>query len=191
MSLVTLTSCRAPVKNHLKYALHPLPSVTLAGLMISELSAGCECRLFGTGLVVSENASDCTHAAYRDRKIKKISGKGAQPPPPNLTLSILGAYGPSILALDLLPLHFHHLPPPYTHTSGYGPASCVCRRHPDLRSAPSQSGRTISRWLHNFAIAKLTTDNLQMDRILKTRATLHKSTNYFNQYNALNIRILQ
>jgi len=40
--------------------------------MISELSAGCECRLFGTGLVMSENASDCTeNAAYQDRKFKK------------------------------------------------------------------------------------------------------------------------
>ena len=37
--------------------------------------------------------------------------------------------------------------------------------------APSQSGRTISRRFRNFAIAKLITDNLEMDRILKTRAT--------------------
>ena len=38
--------------------------------------------LFGTGLVMSENASNCTqNAAYRDRKLKKNSGKGAQPPP--------------------------------------------------------------------------------------------------------------
>jgi len=56
--------------------------VALAGLMISELSAGCECRLFGTGLVMSENASDCTqNAAYRDRKLKDFLGRGAQPPP--------------------------------------------------------------------------------------------------------------
>jgi len=54
--------------------------VALAGLMISELSAGCECRLFGTGLVMSENASDCTqNAAYRDRKLKKILGRGLCP----------------------------------------------------------------------------------------------------------------
>ena len=54
----------------------------LAVLMISELSAGCECRLFGTGLVMSENASDCTqNAAYRDRKLKDFLGRGAQPPP--------------------------------------------------------------------------------------------------------------
>jgi len=124
MPPVTVTSCAfslfsPPVKNPLKYPLHPLPSVALAGLMISEFSASCECRLFGTGLVVSENASDCTkNAAYRDRKFKKILGKGhsllPQTRPPNPTLSILGAYGPSILApsaFDLLSLYFHHLPP--------------------------------------------------------------------------------
>ena len=96
--------------------------------MISELSAGFKCRLFGTGLVMSENASDCTqNAAYRDRKLKNFLGRGHSPlpkplphwegdtPSPNPTLlgtSILGAYGASI---DLLPLHFHHLPPPISH----------------------------------------------------------------------------
>ena len=50
--------------------------------MISELSAGCECRLFGTGLVMSENASDCTqNAAYRDRKLKKNFWGGGHPLP--------------------------------------------------------------------------------------------------------------
>jgi len=101
--------------------------------MISELSAGCECRLFGTGLVMSENAPDCTqNAAYRDRKLKNFLfnflargtapssdpsplGRGTPLPKPHslgdFGSSILGAYGASILALDLLPLHFHHLPP--------------------------------------------------------------------------------
>ena len=45
--------------------------------MTSELSAGCECRLFGTGLVMSENASDCTqNAAYRHRQLKNFLGRG-------------------------------------------------------------------------------------------------------------------
>ena len=88
--------------------------------MIAELSAGCECWLFGTGLVMSENASDCTqNAAYRDRKLKKILERGHSPltireedaPSPNPTP--LGASILAPLALDLLPLHFHHLPPPH------------------------------------------------------------------------------
>jgi len=88
--------------------------------MISKFSAGCECRLFGTGLVMSENASDCTqNAAYRDRKLKNFLRRGHSPlpkplpigegqtpphwegdtPSPNPTplkafgASILGAYG--------------------------------------------------------------------------------------------------
>jgi len=53
-----------------------------AGLMISELSAGCDCRLFGTGLVMSENASDCTqNAAHLDRKVKKFQPPSHAPPP--------------------------------------------------------------------------------------------------------------
>ena len=56
--------------------------MALTGLMISELSAGCECRLFDTVLVMSENASDCTqNAAFRDRKLKKFLGGGTAPPP--------------------------------------------------------------------------------------------------------------
>jgi len=51
--------------------------MALAGLMISDFSAGCECRIFGTGLVMSENASDCTqNAAFRDRKLKNFLGRG-------------------------------------------------------------------------------------------------------------------
>ena len=123
-----------PVKNHLKYALHPLPSVALAGLMISELSACCECRLFGTGLVMSENASDCTqNAAYRNRKLKKNSGKGAQPLPQTSPFWSSAPTAPRFSRSTCCPSTFIICPPPYTHTSGYGPASCVCRRHPDLR----------------------------------------------------------
>jgi len=81
-------------------------------------SAGCQCRLFDTGLVISENASDCTqNAAYRDRKLKKIQGKGCASSPdpsplgekdtPVLKPNPLGA----LEVLDLLPLHFHHFPP--------------------------------------------------------------------------------
>ena len=93
--------------------------------MISELSAGCACRLFGTGLAMSENASDCTqNAAYWDRKLKKnLWGGGTARPPPlgrghcsqNPTSSAPWSLAPR---LDLLPLHFH---PPLSHTSGYGP----------------------------------------------------------------------
>ena len=84
--------------------MHPLPSVALAGLMMSELSAGCECRLFGTGLVMSQTASDYTqNAAFRDRKLNNFLVKGHSPlhrplphwggghPSPNPTP--LGAYG--------------------------------------------------------------------------------------------------
>jgi len=106
MPPVTLTSClfSPPVKNPLKCP----ASLALADLMISELSAGCECRLFGTGLVMSENASDCTqNAALRDRKLKKFYGDGAKPlphTPRRLDPRALGAR-PSAS-------HFHHLPPP-------------------------------------------------------------------------------
>ena len=84
--------------------------MALAGLMISELSAGCECRLFGTGLIMSENASDCTqNAAFRDRKYPV--------PKPHLPRRLdpqrLPRLDPRAEALDLLPLHFHHLPPPH------------------------------------------------------------------------------
>jgi len=113
----------------LQNALHPLPSVALAGLMISELSAGCECRLFGTGL-----AWKCIRfhpKCYIPRqKIKKFSGEVA--PWNSLELPILLpvgegdtispnptslAFGASILgaSIDLLPLHFQHLPPPISH----------------------------------------------------------------------------
>jgi len=44
------------------------------------LSAGCECRLFGTGLVMSQSASDYTqNAAFRDRKLNNFLGKGHSP----------------------------------------------------------------------------------------------------------------
>ena len=110
-----------------------------AGLMISELSAGCDCRLFGTGLVMSENASDCTqNAAYRDRKFKKFMGRGHSPlpkplphwggghilpkPHPPRRLDPRRLYATSILALsalDLLPPPTFIIPP--SHISGYGP----------------------------------------------------------------------
>ena len=122
---VTFTSCpfslfSPPVKNPLKCP----ASLTQCGTgRLSDIWALC--KLFGTGLVMSENASDCTqNAAYRYRKLKKNSGdghshllrplphwgRGHPLPKPNR----LGAYGASILApsaLDLLPLHFYHLPP--------------------------------------------------------------------------------
>ena len=83
---------------------------------------------------MSENASDCTlNAAYRDKKLKKNYGEGAQPAtqsPSTLGTETplrqtppLGAFGASIvapLALDMLPVHCHHLPLLF-HTSGYGP----------------------------------------------------------------------
>ena len=112
--------------------------MALAGLVISELSADCECRLFGTGLVMSENASDCIqNAAFRDRKLKKFLGRGhshlpnplpigegntpSKTPPPRrlrrfdprrLDSRAFGA--PSVHPLSLFA-------PPPSHTSGYGP----------------------------------------------------------------------
>jgi len=42
------------------------------------ISAGCECKLFGTGLVMSENASDCTKMQHTDTEnLKKFLGEGA------------------------------------------------------------------------------------------------------------------
>ena len=80
--------------------------------MISELSAGCECRLFGTGLVMSKNASDCTqNAAYRDWKLNQTPPLGA-------------AYGASTCC----PSTFIICPPPLSHTSGYGPDQKCSKR---------------------------------------------------------------
>ena len=85
MPLVTITSCpfslfSPPVKNHLKCP----ASLTQCGTgRLSDISALCRLWLFGTGLVMSDNASDCTqNAAYRYRKLKKNSGEGAQTLPP-------------------------------------------------------------------------------------------------------------
>jgi len=90
--------------------------------MIPELSAGCECRLFGTGLVMSENASDCTqNAAYRDRNLKKFMGRGHRRlrrlDPWRLDSPAFGAR-PAALRPPLL-----SFAPPLSHTSGYGPAN--------------------------------------------------------------------
>ena len=130
MPPVTFTSCpfrlfSPPVKNPLKCP----ASLTQSGTgRLNDISALCRLwvMLFGTGLVMSENASNCTqNAAYRDRKLKKILGRGHNPLPigkgdtlsPNPTPSAPSAprFSRAPSALDLLPLHFHHLLPPISH----------------------------------------------------------------------------
>ena len=106
-----------------------------AGLMIAELSAGCECWLFGTGLVMSENALDCTqNAAYRDRKFKKILGRGQAPFPDPFPIEEGDTFSPNLLdsrafgARPAAPPLSPFAPPP-SHTSGYGPAKILRSRY--------------------------------------------------------------
>jgi len=95
-----------------------------AGLMISELSAGCDCRLFGTGLVMSENASDCTqNAAHLDRKVKKFQPPSHAPPP-------LGR-GTSPFSTPLPTLGRGH---PYPNPTPSAPRSSAPIRHLDSRA---------------------------------------------------------
>ena len=86
-------------------------------------------------IVMSENALDCTqNAAYRDRKFKKILGRGQAPFPDPFPIEEGDTFSPNLLdsrAFGARPAACPLSPfaPPPSHTSGYGPAKILRSRY--------------------------------------------------------------